>query len=222
MERPADERREILRTFINERALKIARWAKDSGVSANSIYNFLNGESDGLSPITYGKLARTAEVPVWRLSGDQPPPPSPTTVYVKGHVEAGEFREAIEWDRSEWYSVDVPLGDRFRGKAKALEVRGGSMNQLFPEGSVVIWVECLDFRAAKPNDIVVVYSYKSDDTIEATVKRLVESRGELWLQPESLDPDYSAVRVSAPGEDISHVEIRGIVIGSYTNMMFDR
>jgi hypothetical protein len=50
MERTADERREILRAFIKDGGFKIARWAKDSGVDKNSIYNFLNGHSNALDP----------------------------------------------------------------------------------------------------------------------------------------------------------------------------
>jgi hypothetical protein len=37
MERTPEERRDILRSFIKERGLKISRWAKDSGVDKNSI-----------------------------------------------------------------------------------------------------------------------------------------------------------------------------------------
>jgi len=124
MARTPDERRDILRRFIKERDLKIAPWAKASGVGANSIYNFLNGHSEALDQRTYAKLARTAEVPAWKLSGDPPEPPSPTSLWVVGQVEAGAFREAIEWEQSLWYSVDVPIEARFRRKAKALEARG--------------------------------------------------------------------------------------------------
>lgn len=216
MEKTPDEKREILRQFMQERRLKAGPWAKQSGVSANSLYNFLNGHSDGLDLTTYGKLARTAEVPVWRLSGDQPEPASPTTVWVAGHVEAGAFREAVEWDRSLWYPVDVPVPVRFRGKAKALEIRGRSMNLLYPPGSIAIYVDMLDFRAPRHEDKVVVYAYRNDGTVEATVKELRVDGTNRWLWPRSDDPAHQApINPSNPGDEFTSIEIKGIVIGSY-------
>lgn len=222
MERTADERREILRLFIKERGLKIARWAKDSGVDKNSIYNFLNSHSNSLDARTYAKLARTAEVPVWRISGDQPEPPSPTAIWVSGHVEAGEFREAVEWDRSRWYAVDVPVPDRFRRLAKALEVRGESMNLEYRPGAVVIWVDFLDYRPPRNEDHVIVYSYHQDGTVEATVKELrVTDDGKRWLWPRSDRPEHQQpVDSDEPPANIKTIEIKGIVIGDYRSRAF--
>jgi len=216
MARTPDERRNLLRAFINERGLKVARWAKDSGVAANSLYNFLNEHSDALDLRTYGKLARTAEVPIWRLSGDQPEPASPTSVWVCGFVEAGNFREAIEWDPSRWYAVDVPIEDRFRKVAKALEVRGPSMNLDYPERSIVIWVDVLDARAPRHLDHVIVYAYAQDDTIEATVKELRVVDGKRWLWPKSNHPEHQLpLDLDSPGDHVARIEISGLVVGDY-------
>jgi hypothetical protein len=226
MERTPDERRELFRQFVKERGLKIARWAKDSGVDKNSIYNFLNGHSNALDPRTYAKLARTAEVPTWRLSGDQPEPPSPTSIWVSGHVQAGDFREAVEWDRSRWYSVDVPVPDRFRRRAKALEVRGLSMDQEYLPGSIVIWVDFLDFRPPRNGDHVIVYSHRRDGTVEATVKELrVGEDGRRWLWPRSNQPEHQQpveVKEGSALDELSGelVEIKGIVIGDYRPRAF--
>jgi hypothetical protein len=222
MERPADERREILRAFINDNQLKIARWAKESGVDKNSIYNFLNGHSNAMDMRTYGKLARTAGVPVWRISGDQPEPPSPTAIWVCGSVEAGSFREAVEWDRSRWYAVDVPLPDRFKRRAKALEVRGLSMDLEYRPGSVVIWVDVLDFRAPQNEDHVIVYSHHHDGKIEATVKELrVDDEGRQWLWPRSSRPEHQLpINLDSPGDDVASIEVKGIVIGDYRPRAF--
>lgn len=216
MERTPDEKREILRRFIQERGLKIARWAKESAVDKNSLYNFLNGHSQSLDLRTYAKLARTAEVPVWRLNGESPEPPSPTTIWVAGHVEAGAFREAVEWDRSLWYPVDVPVPERFRKMAKALEVRGTSMNLEYPPGSVAIWVDALDYRAPRHEDHIVVYRYQKDGAVEATVKELRVDGDQRWLWPRSTDPLHqSPIDVNNPSDEIESIEIKGIVIGSY-------
>lgn len=217
MERSPDERREILRQFIVENGLKIARWAKLSGVDKNSVYNFLNGHSNALDPRTYGKLARTAEVPVWRISGDTPEPQSPTVIWVSGSVEAGAFHEAVEWDRSRWYAVDVPVPERFRRRAKALEVRGHSMDLEYRPGSVVVWVDFLDFRPPRNEDHVIVYAYSTAGEIESTVKELrVDENGKRWLWPRSTKPEHQQpVDADNPPEGVKSIEIKGIVIGDY-------
>ncbi|MGJ0508901.1 MAG: LexA family protein [Methylocystis sp.] len=221
MEKTPDERREILRKFIADNELKIARWAKDSGVDKNSIYNFLNGHSNALDPRTYGKLARTAEVPTWRLSGDAPEPPSPTSIWVSGHVEAGSFREAVEWDRSQWYPLDVPVPDRFRRKAKALEVRGFSMDLEYKPGAVVIWVDVLDSRPPRDSDHVIVYAQHRDGKTEATVKELrVDEEGRRWLWPRSTKPEHQQpMNVDNPPKEVNSIEIKGLVIGDYRPRM---
>lgn len=216
MAKTPDERREILRAFMQERGLKAAKWAKESAVSPNSLYNFLNEHSHALDPVTYGKLARTAGVPSWKLSGDEPEIQSPTTVWVAGSVEAGAFREAIEWDRSKWYAIDVPVQPRFQKMTRALEVRGPSMNLEYREGAIVLWVEMLSVRPPRHGDHVIVYAYRDDDEIEATVKELRVTDGKRWLWPRSDHPDHQQpVDVDNPAENIKRIEIHGLVIGDY-------
>ncbi len=217
MERTPDERREIMRAYIKSESLKIARWAKQAGVDKNSIYNFLNGHSQSLDLRTYGKLARAQEIPVWRLTGDAPEPQSPTVIWVIGSVEAGAFKEAVEWDQSLWFPVDVPVPVRFQGKAKALQVRGSSMNIDYPEGSIAVWVSTLDYRTPRNLDDVVVYSYNHDGGVEATLKQLrIDDNGSRWLWPRSHDPRHQApLDVAAPGDGVKDIEIAGIVIGCY-------
>ncbi len=220
MQRSPEDRREILRQFIQEKKAEgkfnVQQWASSAGVGKNSLYNFLNGHSDALDLATYAKLARAVGVPSHRLTGDEPETPSPTAIMVTGHIEAGEFQDAVEWDQSRWYAVDVPIPARFRKKAKALQVRGPSMNMEYPDGSIVVWVDQLDFRAAQNEDHVIVYSYSKDDTIEATVKELRITDGRQWLWPRSHDPEHQQpVEITNPAEHVTRIEIQGIVLGGY-------
>lgn len=217
MSKTPDQRREILRQFIKERDLQIATWAKQAGVDKNSIYNFLNEHSKSLSATTYAKLARVAKVPAWKLSGDPPELPSPTVVMVSGEVQAGVFKEAVEWEPEERYPVDVPVPVRFQGRARALCVAGESMNQEFRPGSIVIWVQMLDYRPPQEGDHVVVYSYRDDDTIEATLKQYRhDANGKPWLWPQSDHPDYQVpLDTDNPPDNVTGIEIVGIVIGDY-------
>ena len=217
MERTPDERREILRRFISDNQLKIAPWAKAAAVDKNSIYNFLNGHSQSLDHTTYAKLARASRIPVWKLNGDAPEAPSPSAIWVVGQVQAGHFLEAVEWDRSHWYSIDVPVAPRFRANAKALLVAGESMNKEFRDGAIVIWVDMLDFRPPEHEDFVVAYAYSNDGRIEATVKEYrLDDEGRAWLWPKSTEPEFqSPVCLASLPADLDHVEIKGIVVGDY-------
>lgn len=222
MERTPDEKREILRKFIRDRGLKIARWAKAAAVDKNSIYNFLNEHSQALDLKTYAKLAREAKVPVWKLNGEAPEPASPTTIWVAGKVQAGCFVDAVEWDSSDWYPIDVPVPPRFQSKAKALEVAGASMNLEYREGAIVIWVDMLDYRPPESGDHVIVYSIRHDDQIEATVKEYrVDEKGGRWLWPRSTEPEFqSPVCLENPPAEVREVVIKGIVIGDYRPRVF--
>lgn len=211
-----EKRRDALRSFMREKNLEIAKWAKASHVSANSIYNFMNGRSDSLSINAYGKLARTANAPIWRLTGEKPEPPSPTSMYVTGAVEAGVFVEAVQWDEDQWYAIDVPIPACFRSTAKALEVRGQSMNLVYTDGSIVMYNEVLDFREPKSGDKVIVYRHMDGGEIEATVKQYIVEDGEAWLWPRSSHPDHQQpLKLLQDVAGVESIVIHGIVIGSY-------
>lgn len=217
MEKTPDERRAILRKHISDNRLKVAPWAKSAGVDKNSIYNFLNGHSQALDPMTYAKLARASRVPSWKLSGEMPEPPSPTSIWVIGKVQAGVFVDAVEWDQSDWYAIDVPVPPRFRSKAKALLVAGASMDLEYKEGSIVIWVDMLDFRPPQHGDHVIAFAYDHHREVEATVKELrISEDGKRWLWPRSSKPEFQApICVDDLPPDIVDVEVKGIVIGDY-------
>ncbi len=79
-----------------------------------------------------------------------------------------------------------------------------------------MWVNMLDFREPRSMDRVIVYAYRRDDTIEATVKELREEAGVAWLWPLSTHPDHQQpINPRNPPENIKSIEIKGIVIGSY-------
>ncbi|MCB4862980.1 MULTISPECIES: LexA family protein [Sphingobium] len=211
-----DQKRDLLRKAIKDFGTNVQQWAKAAGVSKNALYNFLNGHSDGLDHMTYAKLARVYNVPSWKISGEAPEPATPAPIWVMGHVQAGYFREAVEWERSDWYDVDVPVPPRFKNRARALEVRGTSMNREYKEGAVVIWVPMLDARPPRDGDHVIVYSYSAHGLVEATVKLFQERNGKRWLWPQSDDPEFQTpVDVDHPGGDVERIEIIGLVIGDY-------
>lgn len=221
MEKTPDQKREVLRRFITDNGLKIARWAKEAGVDKNSIYNFLNEHSSSLDMRTYAKLARVVNVPAWKISGDQPEPSGPHTIWVVGKVQAGLWQEAVEWPEYDREAVDVPVPDRFRSKAKALRVEGESMNLEYPDGSIAVFVDFLDFREPQHGDHVVVYAHAKDGAIEATLKEMRVVDDKTWLWPRSDHPEHQApMDPECPPDHVADIEVKGIVIGGYRPRIF--
>tara|TARA_R110000765_G_C18460224_1_gene549669 strand:- start:59 stop:424 length:366 start_codon:yes stop_codon:yes gene_type:complete len=66
-----DAGRERLKAFMSERGLKPKPWCDASGVSKNTIYNFLNGTNSTITVDTLEKLAKGAGVTVPVLSGSE-------------------------------------------------------------------------------------------------------------------------------------------------------
>ena len=91
------------------------------------------------------------------------------------------------------------------------------MDLEYRQGSVVLWVDFLDYRPPRHEDHVIVYSHHGDGKIEATVKELrVDDDGRRWLWPKSSKPEHQQpIDVERPPEGIESIEVKGIVIGDY-------
>lgn len=114
-------------------------------------------------------------------------------VFVRGDVQAGVWREAIEWEGSEWYSITTPSDDRFPGLERfGLEVRGASMDRLYPEGTIVIVVRFSDLaRGPETGERVVCLRRSGTGEFEATIKQYeLDPRGRHLLWPRSTDPEF--------------------------------
>lgn len=154
------------------------------------------------------------------------------TVYVKGAVQAGLWQDALEWPAIDWKQVYIPTDLRYPNTPRfGLEVRGPSMNKIYPEGSIIIAVKLDDIgRQARSGERVVVLRRSNNSSeMEATVKKYEITPDEkhvLW--PESTDPFFQspiilnelAKEFSADSLDADHaaccdVEIYAVVVGSY-------
>ena len=152
----------------------------------------------GLTQAWMVRLAKALRVELWELVQDRPlpadePEPSMTSIPVRGHVQAGDWREAIEWPRGDWYAVFAPADRRWpRAQRFALEVRGPSMNRLYPDGSVILCVLFDELgREPRSGERVVVERVNRAGQFETTVKEfVVEGDGRRWLWPRSDHPDH--------------------------------
>lgn len=145
----------------------------------------------------------------WLLSGEgdsqSPPPTIPggrpplqiEYVMVTGAVQAGEWRESLEWPQEDHYAVPVIPSKRFPGVERyAAEVRGDSMSQKFPDGNIVFLVRFADIsQQPQHGQYVLVQRTDPNSMVEATLKRLDIRGGVAWLMPESDDPQFTPIRL---------------------------
>ncbi|WP_051625861.1 LexA family protein [Kozakia baliensis] len=199
--------------------------AKKSGVAPSTVVRFMNDErsSHALSATTEAKIGeRYRSLPKPETSTVEPI--HTMQIEVRGDVQAGVWRDALEWPFSDWYAITVPIDAAYPGvKRYGLLVRGESMNRIFPDGSVVVVVNFSDIgRSPKTGELVVaIQRSKVTNEFEATVKavQILES-GDVILWPQSYDPDF-ATPIKVPKLDHNHdagipdVVIQALVVASY-------
>lgn len=141
-------------------------------------------------------------------------------IMVRGAVEAGMWRDAIEWPQSEWYQAPVSGNPEYpRARQFGLEVRGPSMNLIYPSGTILVCVPVEDFHhpITPPKRVIAVRW--AINGVEATVKELrQDERGAYWLWPRSDDPRFQTPWECRPPADMTiddEVRILAIVVGSY-------
>ncbi|BBL71098.1 LexA family protein [Methylogaea oryzae] len=104
-------------------------------------------------------------------------------VPVVSWVAAGNWREMIEDDEHKSIAVTCKVGRN----AYALQIKGDSMEPVFPNGSYIVVDPDLEPR---PGNYVVV---RLNETHEATFKQLIVEGGIQYLKP--LNPRYPIMEV---------------------------
>ncbi|KXV17116.1 LexA family protein [Gluconobacter oxydans] len=192
--------RDMRRRGHPPRSDKLAALAQVLEVSPASLVEVLEGRTSTVAPI------------------------HTTQIEVRGDVQAGVWREAIEWPAVDRYAITVPIDTAYRGFHRyGLKVCGQSMNKVFPEGSVVVVINFGDLgRMPKTGDFVVaVQRCSKTDQFEATVKAVqIRDDGTVILWPQSWDPAFQTPVVLPPhdGSDnagVPDVAIQALVVGSY-------
>lgn len=143
-----------------------------------------------------------------------------TQIKVIGAVQAGTWRNALQWDEDEQYSVEAPVPETLRGlRVFGLEVRGPSMNKVYPEGSILLCVSPAESHITPKVGHRVIAIRKDHDEVEATVKELrADGDGKFWLWPQS---DHPAHQAPIPLEGTEEVEIQGLVVSSFRHELAD-
>lgn len=151
-----------------------------------------------------------------------------TAVRVLGEVEAGVFKEALEYVPEDQFEIFVPVDPRFAKLSRgALKVRGPSMNLLYPEGTFIVFVPVIELGeewVPRSGNRVVVQRSNDQGEVEATIKEVeFDQDGQAWLWPRSSHPEFQQPwRVPAfwdgDGEFSEHsdnLRIVSLVVGSY-------
>jgi repressor LexA len=206
--------------------------ARELGVQPARVTEMIAGDRT-IKSAEIAPMARYLEMPeaeVLRLAaGDdqmREPAEAPLSVVpVIGHVQAGQFRHAMEWDHDDRYDAQVSPDPVHRTRF-GLEVRGTSMNRVFPEGTVVVCVPVMEYaHAIGDGNYVVVHRRNEIGDVEATVKQLqIDENGRAWLWPRSDDPEHQAPMLLPRSNDGHHAGIDecyivAVVTRADTNMV---
>lgn len=136
-------------------------------------------------------------------------------VRVVGAIQAGVWLEAVEWPVSEQYEMPLPILPPYHNTpVVALEVRGPSMDVLYPDGSLVVCVKFMDLgRRPRHGERVVALRMRNGE-VEATVKEFrIDPDGTARLWPRSSHPQFQQPVDVTPDKDGPQVAY--LVIGSY-------
>lgn len=203
-----------IKEFRTSKGLTIQQLAERAGTTAQQISRLERGER-GLDTEWLDRISNALNVKPFELLPTEWQPKGINSIKVIGHVQAGEWREAIQWPVDEIYEIAIPTYSEYEGKhLYALEVRGESMNKVFPNGTCVVCMPISEWDEAIENGKRVVVERKNprDMTVEATVKEYIKNESGIFLIPQSTDPSFDRIKID---KETGETAITGIVIGSF-------
>jgi SOS-response transcriptional repressor LexA len=217
-------RREALLAYMEAHNLNANGWAIEAGIRPTSVYNFINGYSKSMDDETYTELAAVMNTTAAILMGESDYSPAVGQAIVIGRVQAGNWQKAVTFvDEADTSIVPCVLPPHIASKGTrapvfGLSVKGDSMDQVFPEGSVLICLPLYEMSGkVKDGDYVVVHRIDPDGLYEATCKQYRLVDGEMWLAPRSNNPSHMPIKGDNAGNGVQ-VEVVAVVGGFYAPM----
>lgn len=206
---------DVLKKTIREKGYNQVSASKLLGVSVQCLNQWINNKRNPSIKDIENICEKLGISPSYLVLGES----KADTIPVIGYVQAGLWQEATQWDQSDFKPIYMPTDERFKGKRiYALEIRGNSMNLIYPPGSCVVCVSVEDYydvvgEISSGKKVVVQRKNPMDGTIEATVKQYAKNEYGIYLMPQSTDPSFSPIKVDdgCAGE----TKITGVVIGSF-------
>lgn len=207
-----------LRDFRDRLGLTLEDMAERSGFSTSQLSRWEAGRSN-IPSERLPDLAKSYECRIGDIfeEDDSAFVPLGPTLYVRGPVAAGQWKEVWEYPEDEWVTftgrsdVTAPLRDRF-----GVKVEGESMNDLYPSGTILECVSFLGGAEISNGKRVIVERLREDGEREITVKEFYEDENGVWLLPRSSNPSFQTpIRADAEEPGIVQTRVIGVVVGSY-------
>lgn len=180
------------------------------------------------------------------IEGGQSGARTPQIVFTRviGEVEAGAWREAIEWPQDRQFEIPLlRIGKYPDARTYGLKLAGDSMDRYYPlPNTIVINIPFLDIeRAPLPGEVVIAQRQRHD-MFEATCKVYTIVGDAAYLEPRSTNPAHAPIRLirskaelqqarqkketyaivegamEAP-RDVDIVTVTGLVVGAYTEQV---
>lgn len=207
-----------LKEFRDRLGMTLEDMAERSGFSISQLSRWESGNNN-IPSERLPDLARAYECRIGDVfeEDDSPFEALGPTLYVKGDVQAGVWKQAWEFQEDEWErytgraDINVTLRERF-----GLRVVGESMNEIYPPGTIL---DCVAYKGetAIPNGKrVIVQRIRNGDETETTVKEYHrDAEGVEWLVPRSLNPSFQhSFRADDEEPGISRAEIIAVVVAA--------
>lgn len=211
-----------IREIRKNLGLNQAEFAEELGVAQGSISKWESGrETPRIENLR--RIAEKYDIPVGDLMGiteehefRSDDDYGGLAATVVGPVQAGLWREALEWEDGERFRVHLPQKQALEGlNLVGFLVRGPSMDLVFPDGSIIVAVWSLDKFAPQDGDYVVIERVRADGMVEATLKELrFDAEGRPWAWPRSRSPLFQQPIDLAGDDTVSEVRVIGIVVAS--------
>lgn len=191
---------------------QVSRWERGEGAPDSRNAALLAAKGNG-DPLYYQGLEPIDPHGASHVAMD--------TVRIVGEVQAGEWRESIEWPEDDQYEFPIAAGfDLPKYNMKGFVVRGESMNRVYPDGSFV-FVADLMTNPIEPRhgDIVLVDRRNKRGEHEASLKRMqVQPTGEVWLCPESTSLHHQQpLSLQRDKDESFDVRISGVVVFEFVS-----
>ena len=206
---------ENLRKLMKEKGITHQQLGEAIGLSSSAVSMMVSG---GRKP-SYKSLEAICKkldtTPTFLMDGKS----ETNTIPVIGYVQAGLWQEALQWDQSDFKPIYMPTDERFKGKRiYALEIRGDSMNLIYPQGSCVVCISAEDYydcigEIESGKKVVVRRVNPMDGSIEATVKQYIKDDTGTYLRPQTTNPIFKPIRID--DGSAGDTKITGVVIGSF-------
>lgn len=146
---------------------------------------------------------------------------------VNADVEAGVWREQVEWGPEDWYEIQIePSDNRIRG-VFGVVVKGRSMEKVLPPGTILRCEDMINgLSDYNDGDYAIVERVRHGLT-ELTCKRLSRRLDGTWeLRAESYQPEFQdPIHLGMPADPEWHasfvigeeeeVRVRALVIDAY-------